>query len=214
MRARIVAAAMVVAGVMVLAACPGRALYSVRPTPSPGWADSAAIAGLDSVTLAAYVAGLEFDTTDGVWDEQRLMVIESGTKRHSVLARMEPEIGAARLTRPEVERGVIIARVIITAPDERTGLRTYHKLGVVDTLSYLYVRKFPAVGTRAEYWGAYMLGASGRSRVPLRLDVLNHPRRYRNLAIARWQWSESDERAWGTCGPDCCAAWLAAPGTS
>lgn len=209
--ARVVTTAVLVAGAMALAACKpivpngGVSEALVRATPDPGWRDSAAIAGLDSAALARHVAGLEFDTSHAVTDEQRLMVLEKGGMRHGVLARIEPEVGAAMLTRENVKDGRVIARVVVRSPDKITRSTTYATLGIVDSVSHLYVMQFPAVGGTPARWTAFMLGSSG-SKVELELDVQDHPRRYPYLSIARWIWSHNDEHLWGTCGPDCCQA--------
>lgn len=198
-----VAALMGVAALGVVG-CKGSVGDRSRPD-GPGWRDSAAIAAVDSATLARYVAKLEFDTTDGVWDEQRLMVLDDTGKRHGALVRIEPEVRSGRLSRREVERGATIARITVRAPDERTKKKEYATLGIFEDTSFLYVFKLETRGAREGTWHAVILGQSARFKQELQLDVQTHKRRYPELALARWVWSETDEHIWGTCGPDCCS---------
>ncbi len=211
-----VTTSVLVAGALALAACPGEekpivakgdaSEAVVRPTPDPGWRDSAAIVGLDSAALAGYVAKLEFDTSHAVSDEQRLMVLDRGSMRHGVLARVEPEVGAAVLTRENVKEGRIIARIVIRSRDKITRSTAYATLGIEDSVSFLFVHQYPAVDGKPGEWEAVMIGSSSKSKVYLDLEVQDHPRRYPYLSIARWIWSHNDEHLWGTCGPDCCQA--------
>lgn len=210
---RVVTTSVLAAGAMALAACIGEEVPNgvvseavVRPTPDPGWRDRDAIAGLSSAALAEYVAKLEFDTSHAVSDEQRLMVLERDSMRHGVLARVEPEVGSAGLTRQNVKEGRIIARIVVRSRDKKTRSTAYPTLGIVDSVSYLYVHQYPSVDGKPGEWEAVMMGTSSKSKVYLDLDVQDHPRRYPYLSIARWIWSQNDEHFWGTCGPDCCQA--------
>src|SRR5439155_1785336 len=83
------------------------------PPASPGGTPAAPFAGVSGTprqALLAYAHGLSFDTARGAGDEQPLPVMDSGRVVPGPMVRIEPERGAAFLTRAQLGQGRIIAR--------------------------------------------------------------------------------------------------------
>lgn len=169
-----------------------------RVTPAPAWNASRPLSGVSSAELASYVSRLQFDTTTGSSDDQRLMLIDAGgNRRYGPRARVEPEMGAAMVSPADMAEGRILARVRIIDPDF-DGSVAYPKLGIVERVSYIFVRQAP------DGWYAMMMGEKGTSRVRLTVHNGRHGRTYPTVAVARWLWSDSDEGVWMPCGVNCC----------
>lgn len=169
-----------------------------RPTPAPRWERSRSLSRVSSAELASYVSTLEFDTTTASGDDQRLMLIDAGgNRRYGPRARIEPEMGAAVLSEADLAEGRILARIRIIDPDF-DGSIAYPKLGIVERVTYVFVRKAP------DGWYALMMGEAGASRVRLTVRDGSHGRTYPAVAAARWLWSDADEGIWVSCGVNCC----------
>lgn len=159
--------------------------------------------------LNACLQGIEFDTTESMGDEQRLMVRElspTGPRcygdttfscRYGPLAKIEPVKGAELYSDGALSEGRIIARMYL----RRGETESYPKMGLVpgDT-TYWWVRTSPATSvfihrdsTRAD------LVATRRG-----LERTKHPRGTFQQAFASWIWDEKDEKANGGCGSGCC----------
>ncbi len=156
-----------------------------RPTPASPWGRSA-IQGLSPEQVRAYAQTLTFDTTHGVWDGQRLMVIDGDERRFGALAHIYPEIGSATLDSSQLAEGRFIAEVVVVSPDPVTRRNEYLNLGVRERVSYLWVGMAPDTSGE-QTMQAFMVGATRpENRVRLQLEMMAHPRRFPEVAIGRW----------------------------
>ncbi len=159
--------------------------------------------------LAQYAASIpagEFDTTPERGDLRRLMVGSCPDAcRFGPLAKIQPRVRAAQVTRAHRDSGDVIARIISEGP--------YLHIRGADT-SY----KFNIHGADTVYWWVG-IGKRGDSLVSIftstrpgvrplvsNLVMTHHaPGYWRGIALARWLWSDQDDLAWGTCdGEVCC----------
>lgn len=111
--------------ILLVAAC--------NAPPPPSGTPAAPFAGVDGTArsaLLAYAHGLSFDTARGAGDEQRLPVRDSGRVIPGPMVRIEPERGAAYLTRTELAQGRIISRFRAQG--------AYALLGIPDGTSYMW----------------------------------------------------------------------------
>ena len=164
-----------------------------------------------SVTeLNACLQNLEFDTTETVGDEQRLMVIGSGPGsglpcagnpnnncRYGPLAKIEPVKGSQTYSDSMLNEGRIIARMFLR-PGET---ETYVKFGLVasDT-TYWWV-------STAQEASVFVTTAQQKTEVTtVHRPLVRTPHDSGSFkqALARWVWDSTDERANGTCGSSCC----------
>jgi hypothetical protein len=199
-------------GMVLGTACTTKLTY-VQPFPNfqtmslpPGCPVNSAPA--DTSQLRACLTGLEFDTTEIAGDEQRLMIRDSGAGprchgdifhacRYGPLAKIEPVKGAHTYADSVLEEGRIIARMFLR-PGET---EPYPKFGLVagDT-TYWWVSI-----TKDSSYFVHPVSMSD-SLVPVRrpLERNPHPDGSFQQALARWVWSEDDEKANGNCGSSCC----------
>lgn len=162
----------------------------------------------DSTQLNACLSGLEFDTTEFVGDEQRLLVYNSGgglpcfgdqnhTCRYGPLARVEPVKGAELYSKRAMAQGRIIARIYLR-PREK---ESYAKFNVApgDT-TYWWVNSVQDTSqfVRRSGRGADVT-VKGRS-----LTMTRHPPGSFQQAFARWVWNPTDETLNVGCSGHCC----------
>jgi hypothetical protein len=174
------------------------------PTGCPSGAHPA-----DTTQLNACLQGIDFDTTESMGDEQRLMVREStpvGPRcrgdtlfacTYGPLAKIEPVKGSETYSDSALAEGRIIARMYLR-PGET---ESYPKMGIVpgDT-TYWWV------STSAES-SAFVHRDSTQADLavtPRGLERNMHPPGTFQQAFASWVWDENDERANGSCGSSCC----------
>jgi hypothetical protein len=177
------------------------ACYRGRPTPGP----SAGFERVDSLrptdaALGTYIARLRFDSSYGDADEQRLMVGKYPDARYGPLVRIEAESGAFLLSRDDLARGRIIARLINRSDDP------YAKLGLAPhSVTYWWV-ELPAGSLSGRSVFISADSASGRivSRTVGRLVYEEHKARQYHGPSARWIWDPADEQGWIACGGGCC----------
>jgi hypothetical protein len=160
-----------------------------------------------SAELSACLEGLEFDTTEAIGDEQRLLVRDDGgppchddkthTCRYGPLAKVEPAKGAEMYSERSLAEGRIIARIYLRAHETerypKYGLvpvdTTYWWVNSTISRSYFVHRN----GTRAELDTL----SRGLQRTP-------HPPGTFQQAFAAWIWDEKDETLNGGCSGHCC----------
>jgi hypothetical protein len=167
----------------------------------------------DTTQLKSCLRGIEFDTTEFVGDEQRLMVrADSGSGpgapcfgdsahvcRHGPLARVDPVIGSELYSDSAMAEGRIIARIYL-----RQG----------ETESY---PKFALVPVDTTYWWVRASGPDSVSvffhRDSTQSDLADttrglhmnaHPRGSFQQAFAQWVWDPTDETLNGSCAGHCC----------
>lgn len=160
----------------------------------------------DTTQLNACLSSLEFDTTETVGDEQRLMVYGTGagpkcigdtthTCRYGPLAKVEPVKGSQDIPDSALERGRIIARVFLR-PGET---ESYPKFGLVPGhTTYWWVN----TTKDSSYFLRDTLGSVTKVGRPLTRNT--HPDSTFKQGLARWVWDPTDERLNGTCGSSCC----------
>jgi hypothetical protein len=160
----------------------------------------------DTTQLKACLSTLEFDTTETVGDEQRLMVYGTGagpkcvgdtthTCRYGPLAKVEPVKGSQELPESALDSGRIIARVFLR-PGET---ESYAKFGLVPGhTTYWWVN----TTNDSSYFLRDTLDSVTRVGRPLTRNA--HPDSTFKQALARWVWDPTDERLNGTCGSSCC----------
>lgn len=158
--------------------------------------------------LNACLQNIEFDTTETVGDEQRLMVIGSGPGtglpcagnanhncRYGPLAKVEPVKGSETYSDSMLDEGRIIARMFL-----RSG----------ETESYAKFNLEPGDTT---YWWVSTAQDTSVFVRPAQQEIASverplvrtaHEPGSFQQALARWTWDETDERLNGTCGPSCC----------
>lgn len=174
--------------------------HAPPPTPAPRFIDP------DSTTRStflAYAESLEYDSNLGAGDEQRLMVgttcppwAGGGNCTYGPLARIEPQIGTHRIPDSSaLASGRVIARVITVDSQ-------YPKLGLrAGQVTYWWVdRRGPSNGWRS------VLVSSDSTVALVHNDSLElhpvysegHTYSWRQ-ALARFYWSETDEKLWSTC---------------
>jgi len=200
----------VVVLVVLLAAALFLCLTCARPsepaaTPAPRFSDP------DSVSrdsILAYARSLVFDTNYGAGDRQRLMVgttcppwVTGGDCTYGPLAEIQPQVGSYRIPdSATLAAGWIIAR-IITVDSQ------YPKLGLwAGDTTYWWVDGHGPAQLRS------VLVPSDTARALVHRDTLElHPvsaiggNKYEwRQAIARFQWTDTDEQLWGTCTNGAC----------
>jgi hypothetical protein len=163
----------------------------------------------DTTQLRACLTGIEFDTTEFVGDEQRLMVRDSGgpgapcfgdsthTCRHGPLARVDPVKGAEMYSNAALAQGRIIARAYLRAGETES----YPKFGLTpgDT-TYWWV-------STAQDTSQFVRRGSGVSALTVTgrgLTTTQHPRGSFQQSFAQWVWDPVDETLNGACGSHCC----------
>jgi hypothetical protein len=159
----------------------------------------------DPNELQACLGGLEFDTTETLGDQQRLMVIDNGgptclgfpghTCRHGPLAKIEPVKGSHTYPDSALDKGRIIARMYLAMGETES----YPKFGLVpgDT-TYWWVNT-------AKDSSYFVRDSSGSiAAVPRTLTRNAHEPGSFMQGVARWIWEEDDEKLNGTCGSACC----------
>jgi hypothetical protein len=157
--------------------------------------------------LSACLEGLEFDTTEAIGDEQRLLVRDDGglpchgdkqhTCRYGPLAKVEPAKGAEMYSESSLAEGRIIGRIYLRAHETES----YPKYGLVpvDTTYWWVNTKLDKSffvhrnGTRAEL-----------DTVSRGLTLTPHPSGTFQQAFAAWIWDETDETLNGGCSGHCC----------
>ena len=174
--------------------------YRVRVTPGP-------LSGFERVdsasptegALTAYVRILRFDTTDYDGDEQRLMLGHYPVDAHyGPLVRIEPESGAYRLSRDDLVRGRIIARMINHSDEP------YPKFGIAPRGVTYWWAQLPERGdTGRSVFISTDTGGRIVSRTIMKLLFEAHPDRHYRTRASRWIWSDTDEQGWTPCG-GCC----------
>jgi hypothetical protein len=163
-----------------------------------------------STELSACLTGIEFDTTEFVGDEQRLMVVGTGPGtglpcagfanmncRYGPLARIEPVKGAEMYSDAALAQGRIIARMYLRAME--TDSYPKFALSPNDT-TYWWV-------STAQDTSQFLRRSSGVSVLAITGQPLTrtpHSQGSFQQAFARWVWSPNDEKANGACGPACC----------
>jgi hypothetical protein len=198
--------------IVALASCSGspKVVIPLAPyaPPPPGCPNSTAPS--DTTQLRACLDSLRFDTLGAVGDEQRLLVHDTlpgpvchGDSTHSCrygpLARIEPEIKAHQRDTLELNEGRIIARLFLRQGESEP----YPKLGLVQTdTTYWWVRRTSGTTGVAKY-----IRISGDTVVaspeqPITIEL--HPPGTFHQALARFIWSDTDEKTWGSCGLGCC----------
>ena len=172
-----------------------------RPTPAPaaGFEQVDSLRPSDSA-LGTYIRGLRFDSTYGDADEQRLMVGKYPDSRYGPLVRIEAESGAFLLSRDDLARGRIIARMINRSDDP------YPKLGLAPhSVTYWWV-ELPQATLSGRSVFISTDSASGKivSRTVAKLIYEEHRDRRYIAPSARWIWDPADEQGWIACGRGCC----------
>jgi hypothetical protein len=165
----------------------------------------------DTTQLRACLTGIDFDTTEFVGDEQRLMVrSDSGSGpgalcfgdsthvcRHGPLARVDPVKGSELYSDSALAEGRIIARIYL-----RTGeTESYDKFGLVpgDT-TYWWVN-----AAQDSSLFVHRAGMGPDLAVTRRgLTMTYHPHGSFQQAFAQWVWDPTDETLNGGCGSHCC----------
>ena len=166
----------------------------------------------DTTQLRACLTGIQFDTTEFVGDEQRLMVrADSGSGpgapcfgdsthvcRHGPLARVDPVKGSELYSDSALAQGRIIARIYLR-PGET---ESYPKFGLVpgDT-TYWWVSS--AEGGSSAF--VHRDGSEATLADTTRgLTMTPHPYGSFQQAFAQWVWDPVDETLNGGCGSHCC----------
>jgi hypothetical protein len=164
----------------------------------------------DTTQLRACLTGIEFDATESIGDEQRLMVIGSGPGtglpcagdpthncRYGPLAKIEPVKGADTYNNTVLAEGRIIARMFLRAGETDS----YPKFGLVpgDT-TYWWVN----IEKDSSRFVHRVSGDADLNITPRGLTRTSHPEGTYEQAFANWVWSETDETANGNCGSACC----------
>jgi hypothetical protein len=160
--------------------------------------------------LAACLNGIEFDTTEFVGDEQRLMVRDSApgtapacfadsayTCRYGPLAKVEPVKGAELYNDSSLTEGRIIARIYLREGETESYAK--FQLAPGDT-TYWWVKIKPDTSVfvrRVTGMVALAAKRKGLKRTP-------HPRGSFQQGFIRWVWDPKDETLNGGCGPSCC----------
>jgi len=166
---------------------------------------------IDEATRAqilTYAHALHFDGSDGASDMQRLRIVDSSGAHYGPRVRIEPEVGVVRLTRAQLRRGRIVARMVNydTIP--------YPKLGIpAHGAAYFWMDSTAKGHWRAVYipddtthalvereTGTRTLKSAGDSLVHVRDSVIVHVNPdsiFRSRA--RWLWSDADEGTWASC---------------
>lgn len=165
----------------------------------------------DTTQLNACLQGIEFDTTEFVGDEQRLLVrADSGSGpgalcfgdsthvcRHGPLARVDPVKGSEMYSDSALAEGRIIARIYLRAGETES----YPKFGLVpgDT-TYWWVNAAQDTSLFVHRTGGESdLVITGRG-----LTMTAHPHGSFQQAFAQWVWDPTDETLNGGCGSHCC----------
>ena len=182
-------------------------LTCARPRPiAPLATPAAPFTDPDLATRSAilsYAVSLEYDTTPGAGDEQRLMVgttcppwAGGGNCTYGPLVRIEPQIGSYLIPdSTALASGRVIARVITVDSQ-------YPKLGLTaGKITYWWVdRRGPSNSWRS------VLVSSDSTVALVHNDSLElHPAYSQGhtytwrQALARFAWSETDEKLWSTC---------------
>jgi hypothetical protein len=165
----------------------------------------------DTTQLNACLTGIEFDLTETVGDEQRLMVrADTGastglpcfgdsthTCRYGPLAVIQPVKGAEMYSHDALQEGRIIARMYLKQGETES----YPKFGLEpgDT-TYWWVSTAQDTSQFVRHHsGIAITSATGHG-----LTLTQHPKGSFQQAAARWVWDPVDERVNGTCGSSCC----------
>jgi hypothetical protein len=166
----------------------------------------------DATQLSACLEGLEFDTTEFIGDEQRLMVREfrgrglpcfgdkqGFTCRYGPLAKVEPTRGAELYSKRAMSEGRIIARIYLR-PDET---ESYDKFNVApkDT-TYWWVES-----SRGRSQSQFIRRSGQRGEVSLKergLTMTEHPLGSMLQPFSRWVWDPTDETLNSGCSGHCC----------
>jgi hypothetical protein len=163
----------------------------------------------DTTQLRACLTGIEFDTTEFVGDEQRLMVRDSGgtglpcfgdsthTCRYGPLARVDPVKGAEMYSNAAMAQGRIIARMYLRANETES----YPKfaLAPVDT-TYWWVK----IGPNKSVFVRRTSGVAALADTVRGLTRTPHPPGSFQQSFAQWVWDPVDETLNGACGSHCC----------
>lgn len=190
----------------VVAAChPQKAATGgTRPTPAapPGFE-----AVLDTATkqpssesLRDYVAKLDFETRYEAGDEQRLAFGRYPDLHYGPLVAIQPEVGNHTIVEADLHQGRIIARIINYSDT------AYPKLGLAPrSTTYWWAQ----LGADSSTNRSVMISTNAKGEIVNRIGL---PLVYdedktsvqRIRAVARWIWSDSDEKGWSSCGLKCC----------
>jgi hypothetical protein len=194
-RARSGSAVVAITLLAVIAGCYGR-----RSTPAPeSGFERVDSSGPTDPALAAYLSRLRFDTTYAGGDEQRLMLGHyPGDAHYGPLVRIEPESGAYLLSRADLSRGRIIARMVNHSD------QPYPKFGIAPHGVTYWWAELPARGSagRSVFISTDSVGRIV-SRTVSTLTYEEHPGRGYVARSSRWIWSDDDEKGWTPCG-GCC----------
>jgi hypothetical protein len=167
----------------------------------------------NTTDLNACLKGIEFDTTEFVGDEQRLMVRDSGPRstglpcfgdskhncRYGPLAKVEPVKGAEMYSNTALAQGRIIARIYLRSGETES----YPKFGLVpgDT-TYWWVN----TAQKKSFFVHTVPRADSLASTPRELRLGRHAQGSFQQAFARWVWDPIDETLNGGCGGHCCKA--------
>lgn len=159
-----------------------------RPTPAARF-DSSQVDTIPLDSIRSYVKSLNFDTVLGAADQQ-LVDFEKGLIGRGDTARIEPEEGSYRITRSDLARGRIIARI-------RSKV-VYDSLGFGPWWTYWWVD-----GKRG-WRSVFIADTSARTSRPQgRMNPRNHYKHHWRQAIAHFT-TGSGIKPWGTCDDWCC----------
>jgi hypothetical protein len=164
----------------------------------------------DTTELNACLASIEFDTTESMGDEQRLMVVGTGPGsglpcagnpaqncRYGPLAKIEPVKGAELYSDSALSEGRIIARMYLRAGETES----YPKLGLVpNDTTYWWVSTSPDTSVFV-HRDSTSADVSATRRGLVR--NMHAPGTFQQ-GFASWVWSETDEKSNGACGSSCC----------
>jgi len=144
--------------------------------------------------VLAYARGLPYETSFGAGDDQRLLVRQDSIIRYGPNARIEAMKGAAGLTRDDLARGRIVARLLNRDQEPYAKLA----LGSRDT-TYWWVDSVATGQWRSLYISSDSTIAPVRTTVRLE-DASVHGDTRWGQSLARWIFDENDEETWVTCG--------------
>ena len=154
--------------------------------------------------------GLNFDPEAEAGDEQRLLVVDQGgspcpddqkrTCRFGPLAKIEPVKNAQNLSKPELRKGRIIARLSI-----EDGQEGYPKLNLAPGhKTYWWVQRDEGTGGTSVFVSDSISSGRPLASKPRPLKVDERPLGTFKQALVRWLWIPDDETAKGTCGSASC----------
>ena len=165
---------------------------------TPGQTFGGKVDSASRSAVLAYATSLEWDSTPGASDEQRLLtdsVCYAAPCTVGPLVRIDPEFGAYRVRRAGIRAGRFIARLVN-----------------LDSIAYPKLNLLPHGTT---YWwvdstdtGLRSVFVSSDTSVALDTALLivhDYPNNYRwRQAIAKFVWVPTDEQLWTACDTKYC----------